>query len=307
MESNNLFKRNLQVITEVTNPKLRFSIMQWNALASCCATTWKYPSVDSKYVDFNYRRELLKKEIASFNADIVCLEEVDQKDVEFFNSIFYEKEYHRFFSKKNFSEDGVCLFVRKTFEIVESEAFTHLKANDRDPDNQVSHAAILKYTSQNEDYYILVGVSHLQAFKFYGYIRKRQAAQLVAHLERKKQEYSKLLGGKQEKICTIVCGDLNDYPNSLPIQEFRSSKDLDLKSAFDDAKFTVYRIFPIIPKLFSIGIPYKGTVDFILHSGNLVVTKKAEDPTDEEVGNKGLPSSQYPSDHLSLFCEVAFK
>jgi len=301
--STHLLGRQIQTITEVQHPKLRFSIMQWNTLAPCLAAPWKYPTIPEKYVHFDYRKDLITQEIRSYKADIICLEEVDIKTLDHFKSICDEKSYSMHFSKKNFGEDGACLFVKNTFQIVESESFSHTKSNGKDLENQVSHIVVLKNAGDKTDYYVIVAVAHFQAFVYLRWIRKRQAEQLASYLEKKKQKYSELLGDKSKNVAVVVCGDLNDVPDSSPIVHLTSNPKLRMKSVFDDMRYTVY----VIPKLFSFEIPYKGTVDFILHTENLKVTKKLEGPTDEVIGNIGLPIAQFPSDHLSLFCEFVLE
>jgi len=44
-----------------------------------------------------------------------------------------------------------------------------------------------------------------------------------------------------------------------------------------------------------------------MHSENLLLLKRVEDPTEKSVGKIGLVSERYPSDHLSLYCEFCSK
>ena len=131
--------------------------------------------------------------------------------------------------------------------------------------------------------------------------RYRQSLEIIKVIKKKKE----LLECKQNaKVGVIIAGDLNDLPSSSPLNNFlNKNNNLNLKSAFHDEPFTVYHKFPLI---FGLIFPFKGTIDYILHSTNLVVAKKLVSPRDEEVGNRGLLTEKFPSDHLNLFCEFVF-
>ena len=66
---------------------------------------------------------LIAQEIKSFDADFVCLQEVDQRDLDFFVKDCTGEDYGFSFVKKNQSYDGSLFFWKKN-------RFTHLQAKE---------------------------------------------------------------------------------------------------------------------------------------------------------------------------------
>jgi len=278
--------------------------LQWNTLATCYEFQWKYPKPIRQYVDFSYRKDLIAQEISSYNADIICLEEVDSHDLEFFITIFPYGTYSNHYSKKTYSRDGSLIFIRKTFQIEEAENFSHYKSNGVDLDNPVSNCVVIK---TNNNCYIIVVATHLKAGIFCRSNRKLQAEQLADFVVKKKQKYLELLGNNQKDLAVVICGDLNDDPTSSPILALTTNKKLQLQSPFDTMNYTSVCPLPIIPYLFTFVMISKSTIDYILHSDNIQVTKKISEAKDADIGDKGLPVKEYPSDHISLFCEFVLE
>ncbi len=52
----------------------------------------------------------------------------------------------------------------------------------------------------------------------------------------------------------------------------------------------------------------KRTLDYIWYSkGNFIPTQRLSIPSEDQVGEDGLPSESYPSDHMSLACKFKIK
>jgi mRNA deadenylase, exonuclease subunit and related nucleases len=80
----NLLHQEIKEINQIQNSRHAFSVMQWNTLARCCAIPAHHPKASQEHLNFEYRKELIAQEIRSYQADIICLEEVDSRDLEFF-------------------------------------------------------------------------------------------------------------------------------------------------------------------------------------------------------------------------------
>jgi len=90
----NLFRRNLIEVNTLQQSRLNFNVFQWNTFGSNYSKPNKVPKVPAKYLDFNYRKNLLSQEIKNFNADLIFLQEVDFSDIPFFKSMGRERIFY---------------------------------------------------------------------------------------------------------------------------------------------------------------------------------------------------------------------
>jgi CCR4-NOT transcription complex subunit 6 len=56
--------------------KSRFTVLTYNILADLYTTTQQFPTSEPFALQWQYRRQLILKELAMYDADIVCLQEV---------------------------------------------------------------------------------------------------------------------------------------------------------------------------------------------------------------------------------------
>jgi len=292
-----LLNRQVQQVNESTSSKLTFSILQWNTLATCYTGQSHYPYLSKEVLAFNERSKLISQEIKSYNADVICLEEVDKNDLEFFKSLYSREEYSFSYIKKPHSKDGICIMIRKPFEVFDEEMIIHTKEETKEKQNLVSQVVVAKQKKDDLEVCLIVTACHLKAANF-PLVRLHQARQLIEVIENKKQKCMDL-GYAKENIFIVVCGDFNTNPESEPVQEFLQHKDFNLKSVFDDFEYTLFQTYG--DNVWT----SKEVVDFVMHSDSLNVTKRSGPQDSSKVGEKGLLSSEFPSDHLSLFCELS--
>lgn len=102
------------------------------------------------------------------------------------------------------------------------------------------------------------------------------------------------------KLPVILLGDFNTTPGSKTYK-LLSNKSLNFESAYmrlgKEPSFTTFKIRERVEKK---------TVDYIFTRGFSII-RLLSMPTVETIGKSGLPSQNYPSDHLSLVCQVTFK
>jgi len=296
MQTNpHLLNRQIQQVEEIPNSKLTFSVLQWNTLARCYTSSKHFPLLPREAIDFEVREKLLSQEIKSYNADVICLEEVDKTDLQFFKSLYSENEYSFSYAKKPHSKDGICILIKRPFELMEEEMIEHTNEN-KEKQNLVSQVVVAKQKKGDLEICLIVASCHLKAANF-PQVRLNQAKQIIEVIEKKKQKYMEL-GYKKENMIVLVCGDFNDCHESESTQEFLQHKDLNLKSAFEDVEYTLFQKYG--NREFTI----KGVFDYVLHSDNLILTKKIG-PPETQISEDGLLSLEFPSDHLSLFCELS--
>jgi len=297
-----LLNRQIQTVHDVTDPKFSLRVLQWNALARCYTSPKHYPLLSREIVEFDNRKDLISKEIKSYEADIICLEEVDKTDLKFFNSL-YPETYSFSHAKKPHSRDGTCIMIKKSFEIIEEAIIEHTNEEGQ-KDNLISQIVVAKHFDKEIQVCLIVVTCHLKADTWTAsceHVRLRQAKQIIEAIEKKKQLCLELLGQKKENIFVIVCGDFNDNPGAKPTEEFLSHKELSLKSAYHDAEYTLFQMYGYNE------YTLKSVVDYVMYSDNLVLTKKLSPPEEGKIGKDGLLDKEFPSDHLPLFCEFAFQ
>jgi len=188
------------------------------------------------------------------------------------------------------------------FEVMDTELIVHTKEDGIQKENLVSQVVVAKHQNQNFQAYVVVGACHFKAATSANRCietRVRQASQMMEVIEKKRQNLQNEFGATQDNIITLVCGDFNDSPGTLCVDEFLKNKEIGFKGAFDSELYTVFQ------KYGSRDYVIKFVVDHILYSKNLALTKKICPPADELVEETGLVSDKFPSDHLSLFAEFS--
>ncbi|CAG2066169.1 unnamed protein product, partial [Timema podura] len=100
-----------------------FRVVSYNILAdlyadSEVARTQLYPYCPSYALTIDYRKQLILRELLGYNADLICLQEVDSKifDLDLtpvLGSVGYEGVFHR--KGGTVSEGVACLFHKSKF------------------------------------------------------------------------------------------------------------------------------------------------------------------------------------------------
>jgi CCR4-NOT transcription complex subunit 6 len=110
---------------ERLTPRLRqigvFRVLTYNVLAEIYATRQMYPYCPIWALSWSFRRELLKRELQSYNADIICLQEVQGDHYKnFFAPMMEEWGYEGWYLKKSRESmglegkvDGCALFYKR--------------------------------------------------------------------------------------------------------------------------------------------------------------------------------------------------
>lgn len=248
------------------------------------------------------RREWLLEEILRSGADIICLQEVDHFP-DFFQPKLSEKGFGGVFKPKasspclkvdgNSGPDGCALFYKiDKFLCLEKQEIV-LRDRNREETNQV--AILIKFKKQNCDDSLTefcVAVTHLKAKAEAVNIRTTQGA----HLYDEMQKFCGDLPG-------IVCGDFNAQATELVYLNFK--KKGWLESAYftanggEEPPFTSWKFRP--------GKRSKYTIDYIWYTVQLLkVDAVWSVPSEEEIGEDGLPAPTYPSDHVALCARFSF-
>lgn len=152
---------------------------------------------------------------------------------------------------------------------------------------------------------LCVAATHLKARSGWEWLRSAQGSDLLRQLQNVVQRHA---GGEAgSHIPLLVCGDFNAVPAEDVYRRFITSP-LRLDSAYKklsrdgstEPRYTTWKIRPTGECC--------STLDYIWYSQDaLAVDAVLDMPTEEQIGPNRLPSFSYPSDHLSLVCDVSFK
>ncbi|KAL3668366.1 hypothetical protein V7S43_006456 [Phytophthora oleae] len=119
---------------ERLTPRLRqigvFRVLTYNVLAEIYATRQMYPYCPIWALSWSFRRELLKRELQSYNADIICLQEVQGDHYKsFFAPMMEEWGYEGWYLKKARESMGLegkvdgCAFFYKRNRFILKERY----------------------------------------------------------------------------------------------------------------------------------------------------------------------------------------
>lgn len=296
------------------NPSIR--IMQWNILAQALGEGKDgFIRCPLDALNWEERKYLILEEILTYSPDILCLQEVDHY-FDTFQPIMASLGYHGTFLAKPWSPcldveqnngpDGCALFFRRSRFSLQSTAHLRLSAMML-PTNQV--AIVQTLNCQVTGQKLCVAVTHLKARSGWERLRSAQGADLLQSL---RSITSANVSSRQNEVVSgtiplVVCGDFNAEPSEDVYRRFSSST-LGLNSAYkllsrDGQTEPAYTTWKIRPSGESCS-----TLDYIWYTHDALSVECLLDiPTEEQIGPDRLPSYHYPSDHLSLLCDISFR
>ncbi|KAJ8391011.1 hypothetical protein AAFF_G00097890 [Aldrovandia affinis] len=282
-------------------------VMQWNILAQALGEGKDgFVRCPLDALNWAERKYLILEEILTYQPDVLCLQEVDHY-FDTFQPVLGSLGYHGTFCPKPWSPcldvehnngpDGCALFFRRDrFELLDSVslrlAALALKTN------QVAIVQTLRCRATGHP--LCVAVTHLKARSGWERLRSAQGSDLLQSLQAATR-------GQHGDVPLLVCGDFNAEPSEEVYRRFAASS-LGLDSAYkrlsaDGQTEPPYTTWKIRPSGES-----RHTLDYIWYSSRaLSVDSVLELPTEEQIGPGRLPSYAYPSDHLSLVCDVHFR
>lgn len=290
-------------------------IMQWNILAQALGEGKDgFVRCPMEALNWSERKYLILEEILTYRPDVLCLQEVDHY-FDTFQPVLSSLGYQSSFCPKpcspcldvhnNNGPDGCALFFnRRRFQMLHT---AHLRLSAMMlKTNQVAVVATLRCKLTGQVF--CVAVTHLKARSGWEAFRSAQGANLLQQLhEITSQSIPEMHQDNQtEGIPLIVCGDFNAEPNEEVYRHFRSSQ-LGLDSVYkclsdDGTTEPPYTSWKIRPSGESCS-----TLDYIWYSERAFeVDAVLRIPSEEQIGPDRLPSFHYPSDHLSLVCDLSF-
>lgn len=255
------------------NEPTQITIATWNVLANGYVRHEHFPSTPQDILAAKNRYPRIVERAASFNADVICLQEVDADLHALLRARLAADGYDGDWAQKSWRKpDGCATFVRGPWlerRLVSYSRHFHDGFGSRPDSGHVAQVTALSFRND----IIAVVNTHLKWDKPGAPISERlgfiQGEELLDML-------------KTMACPSVVCGDFNAEPSSATLQAFRTagftdSHDHSFATANHDGRAK--------------------KIDFILHDGELIAHPQ---PTTSIADDTPLPSETEPSDHLPL-------
>ncbi|CAG8462477.1 11804_t:CDS:2 [Ambispora leptoticha] len=230
-----------------------FTLLCYNVLCDKYATTQLYGYTPSWALAWDHRKEVILSEVKLYNADIVCLQEVDSAQYEdYFKKELHKADYDSVYWQKsraktmNDSErklvDGCATFFRASrFKLIDKQLIEFnqvaLQRSDFKKTDDMFNRVITKdniaivtllENLENKSRIIVVNC-HIHWDPTYADVKLVQVAMLMDELDKFAQKWCTTSNQNQsvynytspQKISTIICGDFNSTPDS-GVYEFLS-------------------------------------------------------------------------------------
>ncbi|GAB6028344.1 hypothetical protein CHUAL_002515 [Chamberlinius hualienensis] len=321
----------------------RLRMVSYNILADLYANSdfsreSLFPYCPPYALGIDYRKQLLLKEIIGYNADIVCLQEVDQK---VFQSDLQPAFQHRgmtgLFDLKGgqVAEGLACIYSNTKFKLIDNHRIILAEAVQSSPIYENILAAVnrnenlqerfLKRTTalqvailestEHPNLIICVGNTHLYSRADADHVRLLQAGTCLMHLEQ--IVALQKLKNPDHNVAAILTGDFNSTPEfgvyQLLTSQYIPEDHADWSSNTDEAvkQLSLSHQFNMIsacgtPPYTNFTSGFVGCLDYIfIDNDRLDVERVIELPSDEDVRQyTAIPSVTMPSDHIALVCDL---
>ncbi|ODQ64158.1 hypothetical protein NADFUDRAFT_83730 [Nadsonia fulvescens var. elongata DSM 6958] len=257
--SDNNGDRSREEKSEETDPNA-FTVMSYNTLCDRYATPQMYGYVPSWALTWDSRKETLMNEVLTYNADILCFQEVDGSSFEEFwvpklkevgySGLHYPKTRSKTMGTDSKFVDGCAIFYRNSiFTLLKRETmeFNALASNNKDfkksadtynrvlNKENIAVTAFLEHKQTGQR--CLVANTHLHWDPAYNDVKLIQVALLLHEIKQLAHKYIKILPTNNsssssnstnyndiKKLPIIICGDFNSTPDSGVYQLFSQGK-----------------------------------------------------------------------------------
>ncbi|XP_015031949.2 2',5'-phosphodiesterase 12 [Drosophila willistoni] len=341
-------------LRQVVTPKpledpTEIRVVTYNLLADLYADsdhsrTVLFPYCPPKLLQIDYRKQIFIKELLGYNADLLCLQEVDQKIFEYDLKTVLGQSPHKFqgfMALKGDCAEGVAIFFRESrFELLAThvvnlgknistlpifkDLWDKIKTNEKLAKricerNTTLELCLLKV--KNTDFYVLVANTHLYFHPDADHIRLLQIGFSIIYVEHIYKQYLKDYNiSCPNKLGLLYCGDFNSVPEcgiyKLMTEQFVDKHFIDWSSNAEEAVVDVELSQPFqmisacgTPETTNYTTLFSGCLDYIFYNGNSFdLLQSVPLPTHEQiVANEAIPSVCFPSDHVALAADLKFK
>lgn len=144
----------------------KFTILTYNCLASNLAEPQWFPKTNPSYLNFSYRSKLFENEFKTFNADIICLQEMHEDDLNewlspFLSQLGYDSGGFAIRGGTK-AKDGVTVFFKRDkFKLISQHRLSYFDSATAQYPTQASLA------TYNAALFCLLQIQNNQVLLFY--------------------------------------------------------------------------------------------------------------------------------------------
>ncbi|KAM7401644.1 hypothetical protein PAMP_016941 [Pampus punctatissimus] len=328
--------RHAYTVREAEWPAVR--VVSYNILADIYAQTELsktvlYPYCAPYALQLDYRQNLIKKELAGYNADIICLQEVDKGvfmdsltpalDAFGLDGVFRIKEkqheglatFYRRSKFKLLSRHDIMLSEALTSDPIHADLLEKVSANSNLKDKMLQRSTTLQVSVLEDvnkpDRKVCVANTHLYWHPKGGNVRLVQMGVTLQHL-------SHVISEVAPGAPLVFCGDFNSSPNSgvfqLVSEALVPQQHIDWSSSGPEDACNMELLSTFPPLLSACSQPaytnyvggFHGCLDYIfIQPESMQVEQVIPLPSHQEVTTyEALPSVAHPSDHIALVCDL---
>ncbi|TRY68862.1 hypothetical protein TCAL_05072 [Tigriopus californicus] len=335
-----------QAFTKTKTKTDELRVVTYNLLADLYADseysrTVLHPQCPPYALAIEYRKQLLLQELIGYNADILCLQEVDAKVFDLDLCLVLEEPQYGFqgtFASKGGSvnEGEACFWRTDKFELIETERVVlgeSLKTKDYVKDilssicendqlmanvaerSTIVQLVVLKHKSSER--LVIVANTHMYFKPEADHVRLLQSAVILRELAEKQKKMT--FAHPKCRISVMICGDFNSTPpcgvfeyytkgSIAPdhpewrVVEGQVVNDLNLHHQFKLGSACG------TPEYTNFTITFKDCLDYIFYDkDSMKVREVVPFPSKEELDEiQGIPNIGYPSDHLPCIATLAW-
>ncbi|KAJ1520151.1 hypothetical protein ONE63_004367 [Megalurothrips usitatus] len=319
-----------------------FRVMTYNILAGMysdtdAAKSELFAHCPTYALDIDYRKQLLMKEILGYNADIICLQEVDECvfDNDLLPILSMEGYTGSFLKKGTVSEGVACLVNTKRFRLVNTystllatelserpcyeKLWGSVKNNEalleRLKGRNTSSQATVLQSVDNPEKWLVVGNTHLYFHPDADHVRLLQGGQTILFIEEIVNKVKVENPGAD--VSVILCGDFNSTPECGVFQLMTTGhapEDLVDWQSNESEKISGLALsqpFKLgsacgTPPFTNYTVGFSGCLDYIFYDTSSFSVKEVLPlySEDELKRYTALPNIVFPSDHVALVSDI---
>ncbi|KAJ8951873.1 hypothetical protein NQ318_019849 [Aromia moschata] len=318
-----------------------FRVVTYNILADLyCDSDYTrevlHPYCPAYALKIDYRKQLILKEVIGYNADLICLQEVDRKVYSHdlaptLAHLGYDGDFTMkggdvaeglafFFDRTRFrrlQSDCVIFSERLNVDPQFSDIWEKISANAKLAERILGRKTTLQVNvveSLEHDEALVVANTHFYFHPDADHIRLLHGGAAITYLENFVGELRKKIG---KRVSLVFCGDFNSVPECGVYKLYTTGqvpKDcVDYSSNAEEAVRDVefrqgFRLASACgtPAYTNYTVGFADCLDYIYYeTSNLEVTQAVPLPSHEEVTrHTALPSVVFPSDHIALISDL---